>query len=205
MTTHSRNAVPSAPSIPSAVAGEGDLRRGARGLVLPPFSAPNASSSATAALVSNVSASACVSCERNRHATPDAARARPAASASAISTDSTTSAAPDSDSETPSLCRGFSSRRSAVATAAAKTSWKCLRLRNALRGSRKTAWLMSAVARTSANATGARRDIREARRLTTNPRNRARPPPPPPPPKPTVCPYVPEAPSVRAAPPSDRS
>ena len=64
------------------------------------------------------------------------------------------------------------------------------------------AWLMSAVARTSANATGARRDIREARHLTTNPRNRARPPPPPPPPKPTVCPYVPEAPSVRAA--SDR-
>ena len=100
----------------------------------------------------------------------------------------------------------------AVATAAAKTSWKCLRLRNALRGSRNTAWLMSAVARTSANATGARRDIKEATRVSPVPRNRAR--------RrvrtssissssdcaPTVCSYVPEAPgSVCAAPPSDRS
>mmetsp|Transcript_3879 Transcript_3879/g.16492 ORF Transcript_3879/g.16492 Transcript_3879/m.16492 type:complete len:431 (-) Transcript_3879:30-1322(-) len=175
MTMSRRNAVPAAPSIPSAVDGEGSLLRRATSLgeAPAPFRAvpsvsvtTHTSSSATAALVSKVSVSVCAICERNRHATPTAARARPEASASKISTDSATSAAPDNDSETPSLCSGFSSRRSATATTAAKTSWKCLRLKNALRGRRKMAWLMSAVARTSANAAGASRGKRDATRET---------------------------------------
>ena len=96
------------------------------------------------------------------------------------------------------MCRG-SARGGALSRRRRRRPVGSARGQNALRGSRKTAWLMSAVARTSANATGARRDIREARRADLpNPRDRARPPPPPPPPKPTVCPYVPQRPRSAA-------